>query len=62
MQPWTSPCNIDHVFVHCIYIDPLIAMFVRIEVELEPEATPLVEDTVCETRQQGKQPPLWSCR
>ena len=29
-----------------------------IEVELEPEATPFVEDTVTEPRQQGKQPPF----
>ena len=34
----------------------MIAMFL-IELELEPEATPFVEDTVTEPRQQGKQPP-----
>src|SRR3954463_12575530 len=45
-----------HGFVHCTYY---ASMFVvcRIEVEPEPEATPFVEDTVCEPRQQGKQPP-----
>jgi len=35
----------------------MFAMFVRIEVEPEPEATPFVEDTVTAPRQQGKQPP-----
>ena len=39
----------------------MIAMLF-IEVEPEPEANPFVEDTVTEPRQQGKQPPLWSCR
>ena len=29
-----------------------------IDVQLEPEATPFVEDTVTEPRQEGKQPPL----
>ena len=42
----------------CIYIDPVFAMFVRIEVELEQEPNPFVEDTVTEPRQQGKQPPF----
>ena len=39
------------------YVDPMIVMLL-IEVEPEPEATPFVEDTVCEPRQQGKQTPL----
>ena len=38
------------------YIDPMIVMLL-IEVELEPEATPFIEDPVTEPRQQGKQPP-----
>ena len=41
----------------CIYIDPMIAMLL-IEVEPKPEATPFVEDTVIEPRQQGKKPPF----
>ena len=36
----------------------MFPMFVRIEVEPKPEATPFVEDTITETRQQGKQPPF----
>ena len=36
----------------------MFAMFVRIEVEPEPEATPFVEDTVTEPRQPGKQTPI----
>ena len=40
-----------------LYVDPWIAMLL-IEVELEPEATPFVEDIVIEPRQQGKQPPF----
>ena len=37
----------------------LFVLFARIEVQLESEATPFVEDidTVTEPRQQGKQPP-----
>ena len=35
----------------------MFAIFFRIEVEPEQEATPFVEDTVIESRQQGKQPP-----
>ena len=54
MQPGTSHYNIDHVTVHLHHFDPMFAMFVRIEVDLKPEATPFIEDTVCEPRQQGK--------
>ena len=36
----------------------MFAMFVRLEVEPEPEATPFVQDTVKEPRQHGKQPPF----
>ena len=39
------------------YVDPMIAMLF-IEVEPESEATPFVEDTVTEPRQQGKQNPF----
>ena len=39
----------------CIYIDSMIAMLL---IEVEPEASPFVEDTVTEPRQQGKQPPF----
>ena len=49
--------NIIHVIVHWIYIDPMIAMLL-IEVEPEPEASPFIEDTMYEPRQQGKQPPF----
>ena len=40
-----------------IYFYPMIFMLL-IEVEPEPEATPFIEDTVCEPRQQGKQTPI----
>ena len=36
----------------------MFVMFARIEVEPEPKATPFVEETVSEPRQQGKQTPL----
>jgi hypothetical protein len=38
----------------------LFVLFARIDVQLESEATPFVEDidTVTEPRQQGKQPPI----
>ena len=36
----------------------LFALFARIEVELEPEITPSIEDTVYDPRQQGKQTPI----
>ena len=36
----------------------MFAMFVRIEVEPEQEASPFVEDTVTEPYQQVKKPPL----
>ena len=41
----------------CIYIDPMIVMLL-IEVEREPEATPFIEDTVYDPRQEGKQTPI----
>src|SRR3954470_5481488 len=43
-----TPCyNLDHVIVHCLYIDHLVCIVCyRIEVEPEPEITPSVEDTV----------------
>ena len=44
------------MFVHCTNFVPLIVVC-RIEVELEPEGTPFVEDPEPEPRQQGKQPP-----
>src|ERR1041385_8860127 len=42
--------------IEIIFIPSLIVC--SIDVQLEPEATPFVEDTVCEPRQQGKQTPL----
>ena len=47
----------NHVLEHCILFI-LIALLARIEVQLELEATPFVEDTVTLPRQQGKQPPF----
>ena len=51
--------NIDHVFEHCIIFIPCLNVC-SIDVQKpEPEATPFVEDTVIDPRQQGKQdPPL----
>ena len=41
------------------YFDPMIVMLF---IEVEPEATPFVEDPDTKPRQQGKKPPFWSCR
>ena len=57
MWPWTSHYNVDHVFEKFI-IFTLDCFVCSIDVQLESEATPFVEDTVIEPHQQGKQPPL----
>ena len=51
----------NHVLEHCIYSASLFVVC-RVEVEPEQEAAPFVEDPKTEPRQQGKQPPLRSCR
>ena len=51
----------NHVLVHCIYFATFFVVC-RVEVEPEQEAAPFVEDPETEPRQQGKQPPHWSCR
>src|SRR3954466_4479537 len=43
--------SIASIFIPCLIV-------CSIDVQLESEATPFVEDTVCEPRQQGKQTPL----
>ena len=56
--PLHHAITLDHVIVHCLYIDHFVCIVCyRIEVELEPEITPFVEDPVIVSRQQGKQPP-----
>ena len=49
--------NIDHVLEHCNKFIPCL-IDCSIDVQLESEATPFVEDSVTEPRQQGKQPPF----
>src|SRR3954468_9983169 len=43
--------SIASIFIPCLIV-------CSIDVQLESEATPFVEDTVCEPRQQGKETPL----
>ena len=45
------------MIVHCTYVSPFDCCL-SIEVELEQEAAPCVEDPEPEPRQQGKQPPI----
>ena len=46
----------NHVIVHCTYVAPFDCCL-SIEVELEQEAAPFVEDPETEPCYQGKQPP-----
>ena len=53
---WSCACALYLMLI------TLFVLFARIEVEPEPEITPFVEDLIIKPRQQGKQPPHWSCR
>src|SRR3954469_3761075 len=65
LQLTCDKLKLDHIntinIIMCLSIAlylPLIALFAQLDVQLELEATPFVEDFVIEPRQQGKQPPL----
>src|SRR3954464_6154071 len=57
-----STMNITYtILIMCLSIEIIFIPYLivcSIDVQLEPEATPFVEDTVCEPRRQGKQTPL----